>query len=326
MGLELTLFAGLFLALALFGILGGAVLLLTSAEGRVSNRMREFVASDEPAPVSNVAEARRLRRADLFAQIDARLERRVSGQALAMRLERANLNLTVSEFTLLRVAAAVFTALVLVALAPSLWWAVVIPGVVVGSWLPVLYLNTTINRRMSRLDRQLPDILNILAGSVRTGSSLFQALDRVAREADEPSRTEYLRVVRAVSLGAPLEQALKNLLERVPSEDMDMLVTAITIQQQTGGNLAHTLDLIATTVRERHRIQREIQVLSAQQRFSAYLLAGLPILLVAVLFIISPNYIGKIFEPGCMLILPCSVVVLLVVGFIVMNKIAAIDV
>jgi tight adherence protein B len=326
MGLELTLFAGLLLALALFGILGGAVLLLTSTEGRISTRMREFVASDEPAPVSHVAEARRRKRADLFAQIDARLARRASAQALSMRLERANLNLTVSEFTLLRVAAAVFVALVLVALASGLWWVVLLPGVALGAWLPLLYLRLTINRRMSRLDRQLPDILNILAGSVRTGSSLFQALDRIAREADEPSRTEYLRVVRAVTLGAPLEQALKNLAERIPTEDMDMLVTAITIQQQTGGNLAHTLDLIATTVRERHRIQREIQVLSAQQRFSAYLLAGLPILLVGVLFIISPNYIGKIFEPGCMLILPCTVVVLLITGFIVMNKIAAIDV
>jgi tight adherence protein B len=107
---------------------------------------------------------------------------------------------------------------------------------------------------------------------------------------------------------------------------MEMLVTAISIQQQTGGNLGHTLDLIATTVRERHRIQREIRALSAQQRFSAYMLAALPVLLVGLLFVISPKYIGRIFEPGWILVLPCSVVVLLVVGFVVMNKIAAIDV
>ena len=326
MGLELTLFAGLLLALALFGILGGAVLLLTGAEGQISTRMRQFVASDEPAPVSQAVEARRRKRADLFAQIDTRMKRGVSAQALVMRLERANLNLTVSEFALLRVAAAVFVALVLIVLAPGPWWLVVLPGMAIGAWLPLLYLRQVISRRMGRLDRQLPDILNILAGAVRTGSSLFQALDRVAREADEPSRSEYLRAVRAVSLGAPLEQALKNLAERIPSEDMDMLVTAISIQQQTGGNLAHTLDLIATTVRERHRIQREIQVLSAQQRISAYMLAGLPILLVIILFIISPDYIGRIFEPGCMLLIPCTVVVLLVVGFMTVNKIAAIDV
>ena len=89
-------------------------------------------------------------------------------------------------------------------------------GPVVGAWLPRLYVRWAISRRLNRLDNQLPDMLNMLAGSVRTGSSLFQALDRIAREAEEPSRTEYLRVVRAVSLGAPLDGAA-NLAERVPS-------------------------------------------------------------------------------------------------------------
>jgi tight adherence protein B len=320
-----TIIAGLLLAAAVFGILGGA-LLLTSTQGRVRARVRQFVATDEPAAVESVAEMRKQRRADLFAQIDARWERGANAQALAARLERASLSLTISEFTLLRLGCAVLVALVFIALAPHLWWLVLLPGVALGAWLPLVYLRLAISRRMNKLDNQLPDILNILAGSVRTGSSLFQGLDRIAREADEPSKSEYLRVVRAISLGAPMDQALHSLAARVPSEDMDMLVTAISIQQQTGGNLGQTLDLIATTVRERHRIQREIKVLSAQQRISAYMLAALPILLVGILFLISPTYIGRIFEPGPILMLPCSVVVLLILGFVVMNRIAAIDV
>jgi tight adherence protein B len=322
----LTIIAGILLALAVFGVLGGAVLVMTSNSSQVRTRMRQFVASDVPSPAASVAETRRQKRADLFAQIDARWERRASAQVLATQLERANLSLTISEFTLLRVGGAVGMALVFSALATQLWWLLLLPGLLVGAWLPRLWLRLTIRRRMNKLDNQLADILNILAGSVRTGSSLFQALDRIAREAEEPSRSEYLRVVRAISLGAPLDQALRGLAVRVPSEDMDLLVTAISIQQQTGGNLGQTLDLIATTVRERHRIQREISALSAQQRFSAYMLAALPLFLTGVLFIISPKYIGRIFEPGPLLMLPCGVVVLLILGFVVMNKIAAIDV
>jgi tight adherence protein B len=322
----LQLLAGALAGLAVFGVLAGALLLLTSTQGQVRTRLRQFVASDAPPPPGHVAETRRQTRADLFAQMDARWEARANGQALAARLERADINLTISEFTLLRATSSVVGAFVLIGLAPQLWWAVCWVGLAIGAWIPLLYVRWAIRRRMTRLDNQLADILNMLAGSVRTGSSLFQALDRIAREAEEPSRSEYLRVVRSISLGAPLDQALRDLASRVPSEDMEMLVTAISIQQQTGGNLGHTLDLIATTVRERHRIQREIRALSAQQRFSAYMLAALPILLVALLFLISPNYIGRIFEPGWILVLPCSVVVLLVVGFVVMNKIAAIDV
>src|SRR5262249_29522212 len=161
-------------------------------------------------------------------------------KALATELERADLSLTISEFTLIRAGSALLVALIFIALVPQVWWLVGLIGLAIGSWLPRLYLRWAIQRRLNRLGQQLPDILNMLAGAVRTGSSLFQGLDRTAREAEEPSRTEYLRVVRAVSLGAPLESALQNLSQRVPSEDMDILVTAISIQQQTGGNLGQT--------------------------------------------------------------------------------------
>jgi tight adherence protein B len=322
----LPLIAGLLVGLAVFTLLAGAMLVLTSPQGQVRSRMRQFVATDAPPTSASVAEASRRKRADLFAQMDARWERRANAQALATRLDRANINLTISEFTLLRAGSSVLGAVILIGLAPQLWWLVMWIGLALGAWIPILYVRWAIRRRLNRLDGQLADILSMLASSVRSGSSLFQGLDRIAREAQEPSRTEYLRVVRSISLGAPLDQALRDLAVRVPSEDMDMLVTAISIQQQTGGNLGHTLDLIATTVRERHRIQREIRALSAQQRFSSYMLAALPILLVILLFIISPHYIGRIFEPGWILVLPCSVVVLLVLGFVIMNKIAAIDV
>src|SRR5947209_3292129 len=102
-------------------------------------RLQQFVASDTPAPVSAVTDLRKQKRADLFAQIDARLARRGNAHELATRLERAGLSLTLSEFTLLRAGAAVLVTLVLLALAPQLWWVVLLPGVIGGSFLPVVY-------------------------------------------------------------------------------------------------------------------------------------------------------------------------------------------
>ncbi|HMA33499.1 MAG TPA: type II secretion system F family protein [Chloroflexia bacterium] len=322
----LIFLAGLLAFVAVFGLLAGGLLLLSGSEVRVSSRVRQFVAADAPPPVADVQKTQNRKRNELFSQLDSRWEKQARGRQLAHALERADVHMTISEYTAVRAGVAVGLALVLIAILPDLWWLVLLPALGVGWWLPSFYLGWSAKRRLNRLDRQLPDILNILAGSVRTGSSLFQALERIAREAEEPSRSEYLRVVRSMTLGSTLERALANLAERVPTEDMDMLTTAITIQQQTGGNLGQILDMLATTVRERHRILREIEVLSAQQRLSAVLLAALPLAMTGLLFLINPKYIGRIFEPGWILVLPISVVILLTIGFIVMNKIAQIDV
>jgi tight adherence protein B len=323
----LIILAGLLVGLAIFGILAGVVIILTSPQGRVNARVRQYVAGEGPVVVAPSTVARTTRRRnDLISQLDARWEQRRTGQALVTELERGGLNLTVSEFLLLRISAAVGLGLFLALLAGPIWWLVLLPAAAVGWQLPRSYLRWSGRRRLNKLDNQLPDILNILAGSIRTGSSLLQALERIAREAEEPSRSEYLRVVRAISLGSPLETALLGLSERMPTEDVDMLVTAIGIQQQTGGNLGQILDLIATTVRERHRILREIEVLSATQRASALLLALLPLGIIGILFLISPSYIGRLFQPGLILVLPITGLILLAIGFFIMNRIASIDV
>ncbi len=317
---------GVLAALALFGIVGGALVVLTGARTRVENRMQQYVALEEAAAPVHVASVRRRRRADVFEDLDERFGQTPAAQQLAREIERGGLSLTVTELTLLRVGSAILLAAIAIALVPGLWWLVLLPAAVIGAWLPRAYVARRARTRLQRLDDQLPDTLSLLAGAVRSGSSLFQALDRIAQEAEEPSREEFLRVVRTISLGAPIEVALHSLAERMPTEEIDILTTAISIQQQTGGNIGQILELIATTVRERHRIQREIRVLSAQQRLSAYMLGALPLLMIGILFLISPTYIGRIFEPGWILILPITIAILLVVGFVVMNRIARIDV
>jgi tight adherence protein B len=188
------------------------------------------------------------------------------------------------------------------------------------------YLRFLGKRRQTKFEDQLPDLLAILASSVRGGFSLFQALQMISREASEPSKTEFQRVIHEVSLGGPLDQALAGLASRMPTEDVDILVTAITLQHQTGGNLSNVLDIVANTIRERHRVEREIKGLTAQQRFTASLLAALPFLLAAILFVISPSYLGHLFAWGWVLCMPVGAIILAVIGLVVMRRMASIDV
>jgi tight adherence protein B len=132
--------------------------------------------------------------------------------------------------------------------------------------------------------------------------------------------------MQQVALGAEMNEALGGLAKRVPTEDVDIMVTAIELQHQTGGNLAHVLDIVATTVRERHRVEREIRGLTAQQRFSAILLGAMPFLLAGILYIISPGYISRLFVWGWVLLMPAGALVLAIIGMIIMRRIASIDV
>ena len=260
--------AGLLVGLAIFGILAGVVMLLTSPQGRVNSRVRQFVAGEGRCGGAQPGGARTSPAAQRPVLATRRpLGTAAHGQALVTELERAGLQ---SDGE--RVAAAAHQrgggpGAVPALLAGPIWWLVaaagLVPGLAVAAQLSAVERTPPLEPARQRSCRTSSISW---PASIRTGSSLFQALDRIAREAAGAEPPEYLRVVRAISLARRSKPRLRRLAERMPTEDIDMLITAIAIQQQTGGNLGQILDLIATTVRERHRIQREIQVLSAPAR------------------------------------------------------------
>ena len=132
-------------------------------------------------------------------------------------------------------------------------------------------------------------------------------------------------MMRAVEFGMPMTQALNEMAERVDSDDLDLVVTAINVQHEVGGNLAQTLEIIGETVRERIRILRQIRVLTAQQRITGYVLAVWPVVVAIGFFLINPGYIMRLFEPG-MVWLPIAAVVLMFVGFLIIRRIVDIEV
>jgi tight adherence protein B len=188
----------------------------------------------------------------------------------------------------------------------------------VGAYFPRFYLGYRQRRRLKQFGSQLPDTITLLANSLRAGSSFLQGIELVTRESQPPISEEFERVVREMSLGVALQPALNNLARRVASEDVELMVTAINIQSQVGGNLATVLDSIAFTIRERIRIQGEIQTLTAMQRYSGYVITLLPVGLGGILFLISPSYIGRMLNPKPDILgLPAGIV-FFIIGFISM--------
>jgi tight adherence protein B len=241
-------------------------------------------------------------------------------------LQKADIQITLTEIVLIQLSVGLALALVFWLVAPMLHLVLAIVGFLLGPMLVRTYIRMMGKRRVNKFQEQLPDTLSVLSTSVRGGFSLFQALQLIAREAPQPAKNEFLRVVQEVSLGANMDSALEGLATRIPTEDVDILVTAINLQHQTGGNLSHMLDVVAHTLRERQRIQREIHSLTAQARFSAILLTALPYLMAAVLFIIAPTYIGRLFDIGWVLCMPIGAVIMSIIGFLTMRKMGTIDV
>jgi tight adherence protein B len=196
----------------------------------------------------------------------------------------------------------------------------------IGAYLPIMWLRLRVRRRQRAFTEQLPDLLTLLVGALRAGYGLTQALEMLVEQIPPPTSVELGRVMRGVGLGLPVQQALSDMAERVGTDDIDLVVTAVTVQYDMGGNLAETLEVIGETVRDRIRMKREIRVLTAQQRLTGYVLAVLPIAVGFGMFALNPVYFMGLFGPGWIRFLPMAAVVMQVIGFIVIRRIVDIEV
>ena len=220
--------------------------------------------------------------------------------------------LSVLAFTL----AIVFTS----ALVPGLGLAVV------AAWLPIAWLRWQRRRVARKFEDQLLDTIAMLASSVRSGHSLLQALEHVVSEAPEPTRSTIALVVREIGVGASQEDALERLADRLPSEDLELIVSAVNVHHQIGGSLARVLDSIAETIQERTRIAGDIRSLTAQQRYSAYVLSMLPVAVGVLLYLVSPDYVAPLLRPGTLRLALIACCAMVVTGFLILRKMADIDV
>ena len=239
-------------------------------------------------------------------------------------LEAAGVSVRSGEFVVLSVAAALIGAVLGAALLRSPLLALLV-GAVAGAG-PTLALKMAMKRRAEKLREQLPDVLTIMASSLRAGHSFMQSLDTVAREITQPAATEFQRVVAEIRLGRGTDEALDALATRVGSADFRWAVLAVNIQREVGGNLAEILDSVADTLRERATMRRQIRVLTSEGRLSAWVLAVLPCVIAIYMFAVNPKYIMLLVTTKLGLIMLATAGTLLVVGILWMRKIVNIDV
>ena len=241
------------------------------------------VADEKPADLlGETAEANWVSRLLTRSQAARKAQRR-----LALLLLQSQSEITMTK--LLKQCAVVGTlgALISVAFLPLLCAPVI--ALAMGS-CPLLLLHLNRRRRIAAFNATLPDVVDMMSRSLRAGHALVAALSIVAEQAAEPARAEFAAVFRKQSFGLPLRQALYELLDRVPSQDLRVLVTGILVQKDTGGNLAEILDRIVTVIRERLKIQGEIRTHTAQGRLTGWILCLLPVAMMVIINLINPGY------------------------------------
>ena len=246
---------------------------------------------------------------------------------LSRDLARADLKLRPAEYIAVMVITIIVSGVIGFIISSSLIFAFI--GMVVGAFLPRMYVKRQEKNRLKKFDNQLSDMLNLMVNGLRAGFSTLQAMEAVSRELPPPINDEFHRVVQEMQLGIMMEDALEHLLRRINSEDLDLVITAINVQREVGGNLAEILDSISFTIRERVRIKGEIQALTAQGRATAWVISAMPIALTALLFLINRSYIMQFFNPetrSCGIPIIVLAAVMIITGFIATQKIVDIDI
>jgi tight adherence protein B len=327
-------------AVAALAILLIAVGISSSGRGTgVSARLERYASGKDETkkPEGSASLGDLISQSAAISQLNKAVEGRDFGANLARDLAQADLKLKVSEYLFIWVGAIVgipvFMFLAGFALPALQNPILLLVGAIVGFFLPRWYVHRRQGKRINQFNKQLPDTITLIANALRAGSSFLQAIELVVREARPPISTEFARVIREVNLGLPFEQALENLVRRVRSEDLELMVTAISIQYTVGGNLAEILDSIAYTIRERVRIKGEIRTLTAQQRMSGYVVAFLPIALVGFLSIIAPSFMAPMLDSAVNFMgIPVGMILIgigglmMLVGFLIIRRIVDIEV
>jgi tight adherence protein B len=310
---------GLILILLLVGVFVSA----TSDRTLVAERLGKYL--DEDIPNKKGKEPGT---SALTDWVNKSVEKSSLGEKMARELARADLKIKPGEYIALFVITITGGGFIAWILGGRDVISALI-GAVVGIFIPRLYIRRQQTKRLIRFNEQLADMLNLMVNGLRAGFSTMQAMEAISKELPAPICDEFRRVIQEMQIGISMEKALANLLRRIPSEDLDFVVTAINVQREVGGNLAEILDVITYTIRERVRIKGEIRVLTAQVMVSGKILALMPVALTGVLWFINKEYIMEFFNPErgiCGYIAIGAAGLLIIAGYFIMTRIANIEV
>jgi tight adherence protein B len=313
-------------------IIGGIVLIIlliigvfvssNSERALVEKRLAQYLDDDDQQGSSQTAQ-----RSIISDWVSSRVEKTSYGDRVARSLSRADMKFKVGEYFVLVLACILIGGLLTWFIGNRNMISAGI-GAIAGAFGPGIYVKSQQKKRLQRFNDQLADMLNLMVNGLRAGYSTMQALEAISKELPPPICDEFRRVVLEMQIGIPMETALDNLLRRIPSEDLDFVITAINVQREVGGNLSEILDNISFTIRERVRIKGEVRVLTSQVRTSGTVLSLIPFFLVLVLWFLNPEYLMSVTAGGPYITaaIICVVLGLIFSSYFIMMKIADIEV
>lgn len=264
-----------------------------------------------------------VRQAGATSWIERELSRMPQFRDLGRVLREAGSTLSFQSFVLVSFGLGVAFALALGAFGRSVIGVLI--GFPVGAVLPYLVVRFQASRRIAKLEEQLPDAIDLMGRAMRAGHPLSAGFKMVADEAPEPIATEFRQVFEEQRFGLPFDDSLLALGERVRVSDIRILITAILVHRQVGGNLAEVLDNIAALVRERFKLRRQLRVITAQGRMSGYVLALLPIVLGIAIFTLNREYMMPIFESEIGRFMLIGAFAFQIIGYLWIRKILDIE-
>jgi len=286
--------------LAMLCVGGGLALLATGTLARA--RSREMALADildlpygeRDVPVAQVVEQHGTLVENTISLTGKMVEQVDPRGGLGNRLQRARLPIRTGEFVLIVAASALTVGLILAAVTAQ--WVVGLVALLAAPFAARLFLNLRISRRIKRFEAQFPDALMLIASSLAAGHTFLRAIQIMTDEAQPPISEEFGRVIAETELGAPLIEALDRMAQRLDVRDVDWVVQAIRIQQTVGGKLAELLTTLADFIRAREEVRREIDVLTAEGRISAWVLGALPLFLFIAVQVIQPGYMDPLLR------------------------------
>jgi len=292
----------------------------------MEERLGKYLEEDQPQQSRRDEKSSTL----LTEWVNRRVEKSSWGDKLSRSLARADLKFKPGEFI-------AFIIIIAISLGGGAWFlggsdpiaknVSAVIGLIMGIAVPLVYVRSQQGRRLTKFNNQLGDMLNLMVNGLRAGYSTMQAMEAVSKELPPPINEEFRRVVQEMQLGIPMDKALENLMRRIPSEDLDFVVTAINVQREVGGPLAEILDTIAYTIRERVRIKGEIKVMTAQVTMSGRILSGVPFAVFLIIWFINQEYMMEFFNnPLCGGLAIGTGVIMIGIGYFIMMKIADIEV
>ncbi|WP_348269130.1 type II secretion system F family protein [Edaphobacter paludis] len=261
----------------------------------------------------------KISRTSQFGWLEAILEKYGISQKLQTRIAQSASSTTVSNLVLLSLALAAAGFFVSFLVAPML--PLELGAAFILSCIPYIFISWKRSKRIQAFNAALPGAVDMMGRALRAGHSMAAAIEMVSQDAVEPAAFEFREVFKQQNFGLPLRDALLQMLDRVPSQDLRVLVTAILVQRDTGGNLVEILDRTVFIIRERLRIHGEIRIQTAQGRMTGWILSALPILMLLLTNAVNPGYSSVLMtDPGGRKMIYAAVV-LIVLGSVIIHRI-----